>query len=61
MRPWLPSLPGTGGVSIHDFGITLLSLAGVVAISIQAIADGRALGVEDPPPTPQPGGEPPSA
>src|ERR1700679_2133710 len=60
LRPWLPPLPGTGGISIHDFAITLLSLGGVAAISIQAIADGRALSAEDPPPAPRPEGEPPA-
>jgi hypothetical protein len=60
MRPWLPSLPGSGGVTIHDVGITLVSLAGVAAIAMHAIADARALAAEDPPPAPRPVGEPPS-
>jgi archaetidylinositol phosphate synthase len=58
MRPWLPPLPGSGGISIHDFAITLLSLAGVTAIGVHAFADARALNAEDPPPVPRPEGEP---
>jgi len=58
MRPWLPPLPGTGAVTIHDFGITLLSLAGVAAIAVSAVSDARVLAAEDPPPTPRPPGEP---
>jgi len=54
LRPWLPPLPGTGGISIHDFAITLISLAGVTAIALHAIGDGRALASEDPPPAPGP-------
>jgi archaetidylinositol phosphate synthase len=61
MRPWLTLLPGTGSITIHDFGITLLSLAGVTAIAMHAIPDARALAAEDPPPAPRPEGEPPSA
>src|ERR1700727_698460 len=34
LRPWLPPLPGTGAVTIHDFGIALLSLAGTAAIAL---------------------------
>jgi archaetidylinositol phosphate synthase len=60
MRPWLPFLPGTGGITIHDFGITLLSLSGVTAIAMQATADARVLRAEDPPPAPRPESEPPS-
>jgi archaetidylinositol phosphate synthase len=54
LRPWLPALPGSGAVTIHDFGIALLSLAGAVAIALHAIRDGRALNAEDPPPTQKP-------
>ena len=50
LRPWLPLVPGTGAISIHDFGIALLSLAGVVVIELLAINDSRALAAEDPPP-----------
>jgi phosphatidylglycerophosphate synthase len=55
LRQGLPTLPGSGAVTIHDFGIALLSLAGVVAIALHAIRDGRTLNTEDPPPrTPRP-------
>jgi phosphatidylglycerophosphate synthase len=54
LRAWLPPLPGTGAVTIHDFGIALLSLAGVIAIGSHAIRDARVLAVEDPPPSPRP-------
>jgi archaetidylinositol phosphate synthase len=54
LRPWLPPLPGTGAVTIHDFGIALLSLAGAAAIGLHAIRDGRVLNAEDPPPTRKP-------
>jgi archaetidylinositol phosphate synthase len=60
MRPWLPLLPGTGAITIHDFGITLLSLAGVTAIAMHAIPDARKLAAEDPPPAARSEGEPPS-
>jgi len=50
LRPWIPLLPGTGAISIHDFGIALLSLAGVVVIALLAQSDARALAEEDPPP-----------
>jgi archaetidylinositol phosphate synthase len=54
LRPWLPRLPGTGAVTIHDFGIVLLSFAGAAAIALHAIRDGRALNAEDPAPTRKP-------
>jgi archaetidylinositol phosphate synthase len=54
LRSWLPPLPGTGAVTIHDFGIALLSLAGVIAIASHAIRDARVLAAEDPPPSPRP-------
>jgi len=60
LRPWLPPLPGTGAISIHDFAITLISMAGVTAIALHAIGDGRVLAAEDPPPAPQPVREPPT-
>jgi archaetidylinositol phosphate synthase len=60
LRPWLPPLPGSGGISIHDFSIALLSLAGVTVIALHAIGDGRALATEDPPPAPQPVRDPPT-
>jgi archaetidylinositol phosphate synthase len=60
LRPWLPPLPGVGGISIHDFAIALLSLAGVGAIALHAFRDGRALAAEDPPPAPQPVRDPPT-
>ena len=43
LRAWLPSLANLGPISIHDFGITLLSLAGLTAIGTLAIGDARAL------------------
>jgi archaetidylinositol phosphate synthase len=49
VRPWIPLVPGTGSITIHDFGIALLSLAGVVVIALLAINDARALAKEDPP------------
>lgn len=50
MRPWLPHLPGHQAITLHDFGISLLSMAGWIAITVQAVRDGRALATEDPPP-----------
>jgi phosphatidylglycerophosphate synthase len=63
LDPWLPPLPGAGSVTLHDFGIALLSLAGLTAIGAVAIGDARALAAEDPPPLPlpRPEGEPPAA
>ena len=58
LEPWLPPLPGAGGITIHDFGIAVLSLAGLTAIGTVAIGDGRALAAEDPPAAPRPEGEP---
>ncbi len=52
MQPWLPNLPDTGQITIHDFFIVLLSLAGLTAIGTVAIGDARALALEDPAPTP---------
>ena len=49
LRPSLRVLPGTGAVTIHDFGIALLSLAGALTIALHAIRDGRVLNSEDPP------------
>jgi hypothetical protein len=54
LRPWLPVPPGGDAITIHDFGIALLSLAGAAAIALHAIRDGRALNAEDPPPTRKP-------
>jgi archaetidylinositol phosphate synthase len=58
--PWLPPLPGAGGITIHDFGIALLSLAGLTAIGTVALGDACALAAEDPPPAPRPEREPPA-
>jgi archaetidylinositol phosphate synthase len=58
LQPWLPPLPGAGGITIHDFGIALLSLAGLTAIGTVALGDARALAAEDPPPVPRPEREP---
>jgi hypothetical protein len=52
LRPWLPSLPGAGAITIHDFFIALLSLAGLTAIGTVAVGDAKALAMEDPPPGP---------
>jgi phosphatidylglycerophosphate synthase len=60
LRPWLPPLPGADEITIHDFFIVLLSLAGLTAIISVALGDGRALAAEDPPPIPRPESEPPS-
>jgi archaetidylinositol phosphate synthase len=49
---WLPPVPGAGAITIHDFFIALLSLAGLTAIGTAAVGDARALATEDPPPTP---------
>lgn len=48
---WLPPVPGAGAITIHDFFIALLSLAGLTAIGTAAVGDARALAAEDPPPT----------
>jgi archaetidylinositol phosphate synthase len=52
LRPWLPPLPGAGGITIHDLAIALLSVAGLAAIGTAAVGDARVLRREDPPPTP---------
>jgi archaetidylinositol phosphate synthase len=52
LQAWLPSVRGVGEITIHDFFITLLSLAGLTAIGTAAVGDARALAAEDPPPTP---------
>jgi archaetidylinositol phosphate synthase len=52
LQAWLPPLPGAGAITIHDFFIGLLSLAGLTAIGTVAVGDARALAAEDPPPTP---------
>jgi len=53
LRPWLPPLPGVGAITVHDFFISLLSLAGLTAIGTAAVGDAKALATEDPPPTPE--------
>jgi archaetidylinositol phosphate synthase len=53
LGPWPASLPGDGRISIHDLGIALLSLTGIVTIGIVAIGEARALSLEDPPSTPE--------
>jgi archaetidylinositol phosphate synthase len=50
LRPWLPRLPGAGAITIHDFFIALLSLAGLTAIGTVAVSDAKALAMEDPAP-----------
>jgi archaetidylinositol phosphate synthase len=60
LHAWLPPVLGDGGITIHDFGIALLSLAGLTAIGAFALGDARALGREDPPPTPRPEGATPA-
>ena len=52
LRPWLPPLPGAGAITIHDFFIALLSLAGLTAIGTAAVGDAKALATEDPPRAP---------
>ena len=51
LHAWLPA-SGAGAITIHDFFIALLSLAGLTAIGTAAVGDARALAAEDPPPTP---------
>jgi archaetidylinositol phosphate synthase len=60
LQPWLPPLPGADVITIHDFFIVLLSLAGLAAIGTVALGDARVLAAEDPPPIPRPDSEPPS-
>jgi hypothetical protein len=52
LQDWLPSVPGAGAITVHDFFIALLSVAGLTAIGTVAVGDARALAAEDPPPTP---------
>ena len=52
LQDWLPSVQGAGAITVHDFFIALLSLAGLTAIGTIAVGDARALAAEDPPPTP---------
>jgi archaetidylinositol phosphate synthase len=52
LQAWLPPVPGVGAITIHDFFIALLSLAGLTAIGTAAVGDAKALATEDPPPTP---------
>jgi hypothetical protein len=52
LHAWLPPLPGSGAITIHDFFIALLSLAGLTAIGTVAVVDAKALAAEDPPPAP---------
>lgn len=54
LQPWLPLSPGIS-ITIHDFFIVLLSLAGLIAIGTVALGDGRTLAAEDPPPALFPG------
>jgi archaetidylinositol phosphate synthase len=49
---WLPAVPGVGAITVHDFFIALLSLAGLTAIGTAAVGDAKALAMEDPPPAP---------
>jgi archaetidylinositol phosphate synthase len=49
---WLPPVPGVGAITIHDFFIALLSLAGLTAIGTVAVGDAKVLAKEDPPPAP---------
>jgi archaetidylinositol phosphate synthase len=48
-----------GPISGHDLVISILSLAGVVLIAVLALREGRALSLQDPPPT-APAGSGPS-
>jgi archaetidylinositol phosphate synthase len=54
LRTWLPGLSRFGVISIHDLVISLLSVAGVTVLALLAVADGRAVALEDPPPLPAP-------
>jgi archaetidylinositol phosphate synthase len=49
LRHWLPVIPGTVSVTIHDAFIALLAASGVVVIALLAWRDAQALSVEDPP------------
>jgi archaetidylinositol phosphate synthase len=49
---WLPPVLGVGAITIHDFFIALLSLAGLTAIGTVAVGDAKVLAKEDPPPAP---------
>jgi hypothetical protein len=52
LPPWLPPVPGVGAITVHDFFIALLSLAGLTAIGTVAVGDAKVLAKEDPPPAP---------
>lgn len=52
LHAWLPAVPDVGAITVHDFFIALLSLAGLTAIGTVAVGDGKALAAEDPPPAP---------
>jgi archaetidylinositol phosphate synthase len=52
LHAWLPAVPDVGAITVHDFFIALLSLAGLTAIGTVAVDDGKALAAEDPPPAP---------
>jgi len=52
LQAWLPPVPGAGAITVHDFFIVLLSLAGLTAIGTVAVGDAKALAAEDPPPAP---------
>lgn len=56
--PWPLPLPGAEVITLHDFFIVLLSLAGFIAIVKVAIDDARVLAAEDPPPAVQLEAEP---
>lgn len=51
LQAWLP-LPGVRAITVHDFFIVLLSLAGLTAIGVVAVGDAKVLATEDPPPGP---------
>jgi archaetidylinositol phosphate synthase len=50
LSAWLPAVPGIGAITVHDFFILLLSLAGLTAIGSAALGDAKILAQEDPPP-----------
>jgi archaetidylinositol phosphate synthase len=60
LRAWLPWLTRFDLISIHDLAISLLSAAGVTVLAVFAIADTRAVALEDPPPEPRSSGSPPA-